>query len=279
MIGELCVPQKLPEIFRDVIEIYTRSRVTRSAAALSYYLTLSVFPFLICLNAMIASLHVTADEIFSLGSGAVPGETMRYISNYITYISDENSGALLLAGLTVMFTSSSAAFRTLMGIMADLQGQARFKGVGSFAVSFFMSFLFLAAIYLSCALIVSGEWLIRLIKNSLGVDIFTENWQWLRFLLMFLLLYMIIYAIYEITSPREKRCIPRTSGAILAALLLVAVSIVFSYMIDMSTRYTLVYGSLASIIVLMVWFYICSVILIMGNAFNLIIYKYERRQQ
>lgn len=267
--------KKLPTVFRDIVEIYTKSRVTRSAAALSYYLTLSIFPFLICLNAMIASLHVTAGEIFSLGNGAVPSETMRSINNYITYISGNNSGALLFAGLTVMFTSCSAAFRTIMGIMADLQGRARFKGLSGLIVSFFISFLFLAAIYLSCALIVSGEWLVRLIKNKLGIEIFTKNWQWMRFLLMFLLLYMIIYAIYEITSPREKRHISRSSGAIVASLLLVVVSMIFSYIIDMSTRYTLVYGSLASIIVLMIWFYICAVILIMGNAFNLIVYKYE----
>jgi len=54
------------------------------------------------------------------------------------------------------------------------------------------------------------------------------------------------------------------------------VSMVFSYLIDMSTKYTLIYGSLASIIVLMVWFYTCGIILIMGNVLNLIIDKYEK---
>lgn len=268
--------RKLPSILHGIISIYIKKRVARSAAALSYYLTLSVFPFLICLNSMIASLHVTASEIFSLGSGAIPGETMRTINDYLIYISSNNSGVLLFTGLTVMFTSSSAAFRTLIGIMADLQGKPRFRGLVRLLVSFFMSFIFLAAIYVSCVLIVSGEWLVKIVRVKLGIEVFTENWQWIRFLILFLLLYIIIYAIYETTAPREKRHIPRSSGAIIASSLLVVVSIVFSYLIDMSSKFTLVYGSLASIIVLMIWFYTCSVILIMGNALNIVMHRYEQ---
>lgn len=220
---------------------------------------------------------MTAGEIFSIGSGVVPSQTMAAINDYIGYISGNDSELLLATGLAVMITSSSAAFRTIMNIMADIQGKARFKGIRGLMVSFFMSIVFLAAIYFSCLIIVSGEWLMRVIKVQLGIDLFSDNWQWIRFLLMFFMLYIIIFAIYEVTSPRDSKHVPRSLGAIIAAALLVVVSMVFSYLIDMSSKYTLVYGSLASIIVLMVWFYACGMILIMGNVLNLVIHKYENR--
>ena len=47
---------------------------------------------------------------------------------------------------------------------------------------------------------------------------------------------------------------------------MVACSVVFSWFIGMSSRYALVYGSLASLIILLVWLYLCGNILLIGAA-------------
>ena len=59
-------------------------------------------------------------------------------------------------------------------------------------------------------------------------------------------------------------------GAVAAAILIVLVSVLFSWFISMSSRYPLIYGSLASIVIFMLWMYICGQILIMGNALNVV---------
>ena len=50
---------------------------------------------------------------------------------------------------------------------------------------------------------------------------------------------------------------------------------VFSWFIGMSSRYALVYGSLASLIILLVWLYLCGNILILGNAVNYVLYRHR----
>ena len=59
---------------------------------------------------------------------------------------------------------------------------------------------------------------------------------------------------------------------------MVAASAVFSWFIDLSSRYALVYGSLASLIILLVWLYLCGNIVILGSCFNRVWYgrKLER---
>ncbi|MEA4954313.1 MAG: YhjD/YihY/BrkB family envelope integrity protein, partial [Pseudoflavonifractor sp.] len=49
-------------------------------------------------------------------------------------------------------------------------------------------------------------------------------------------------------------------------------SVLFSWFIGLSSRYSLVYGSLASVIILMVWLYLCGNILILGNCVNRVWY-------
>ena len=73
--------------------------------------------------------------------------------------------------------------------------------------------------------------------------------------------------VYRITAPKGKpgRLLP---GAALAAAALVALSILFSAFIGASAKYPLIYGSLAGVIVIMLWLYSCGVILFLGCALN-----------
>ena len=65
----------------------------------------------------------------------------------------------------------------------------------------------------------------------------------------------------------------RLPGAGVAAILLVGVSAVFSRLVTESVNYPVVYGSLASFIILLFWVYICSLIVIMGNVFNIVVFQ------
>ena len=270
--------RKATVILRDAGNIYIRNRISRSAAELSYFLTLSVFPFLICLNAMLASLNITESSLISMGRGIIPSEALEVIGNYFEYISRNDSTLLLLAGLFVMATSSSAAFRSIMNIMADIQGKSRFSGIFGTLFSFVMSIVFLAVIYLSGLIIVTGGWFLTVLDEHFGIGGLLVIWWWVRFVILFLILYAIIYGIYVISAPKERPRKARTPGAFLAALLLVGVSVIFSWFINMSVNYTLVYGSLASLIILMVWLYLCGTILILGNVFNILFHKYRRKK-
>ncbi len=254
---------------KQLVEIYIKKKVPRAAAELSYCLTLSVFPLLICLNAMLASLDLNEMDILSYGEGIVPTATLKIVADYVQYVSVNFSPAMLAGALLLVASSSSAAFRSIMGIMSEIQGRHRYHGFWPTIFSFVYSLIFLAAIYLSCVVIVSGNWFIRLASEYFGMSrISGEIWRWIRFVLLFFILLWIIYGIYRLSAPREKPRSPRMLGAFVASVALVGVSIFFSWTIELSTRYSLIYGSIASIIILMIWLFICGIILIMGDVVN-----------
>ena len=59
---------------------------------------------------------------------------------------------------------------------------------------------------------------------------------------------------------------------------MVAAGMASSAMVSMSVRYSLVYGSLASLVILMLWLYVFGNILIMGNALNFLIGERRERE-
>lgn len=256
-----------------MVDTILRTHVPRSAAALSYYLTISVFPFLICLSAILGSLHVEESVILTFLKDLIPEDAFITITEFLGYIGGDRTALLLSVGLAAMVTSSSAAFRSFIGIMGEIQGKMRFSGVWGAVFSFVFSIVFLAAIYISGLVILSGEWLIQILENYLDFGSVFALWTWVRFVLLFLILFCIIFGIYIVSAPGETKKTQRLPGAFAASAVLVAASMIYSRMISASIKYALVYGSLASFIIMMIWLYTCGIILILGNIFNISLHK------
>ncbi len=265
---------RLMTYIEELVEIYVTSRVSRSAAELSYFLTLSVFPTLICVHEMLIrflpGINVTIYEL----EGIIPTETLDIISDYIQYVATHSNKALLTAGVIGMATTSAAAFRSLHAIMGDIQGKSRFHGIFALLFSFIFSLFFMAAIYFSIIVMVTGNWLFRYIGDVLPILSGFEVWNLLKFPLMFVIFVLIIFGLYRITAPADihETILP---GSVVASVILVLVSVLFSWFISMFTKYPLVYGSLASVIIFMLWLYICGQILIMGNALNVVMRRHR----
>ena len=94
--------------------------------------------------------------------------------------------------------------------------------------------------------------------------------------LLFLLVFLFVMLVYRMSAPRGRPRPPVLAGAMLAAVALVVASVFFSWFIGLSSRYSLVYGSLASVIILLVWLYLCGNILILGNVFNFVWYRHRK---
>ena len=263
---------------REMVEVYFDRRVSRSAAELAYFLILSFFPVLICINAFVGLLQLDVNLVVEAAEGILPAEVLPILGDYIGYISINQSNAMLLAGITMVLFSASAAFRALMNIMADIYERPTYRGVGQVAASVLFSVLFLVTIYLSIAVLLTGSWFLHLVERRFAwIAQLVGSWQSLRFFLLFCLVLLFVLLVYRLSAPRGVSRPPILTGGVLAAAALVAASMLCSWFIGLSSRYSLVYGSLASVIILLVWLYLCGNILILGNVFNYVWYKRNRR--
>lgn len=125
----------------DIADVYFDRRVSRSSAELAYFLILTFFPILICVNVFVGLLHLDVNTLMEAVSDFIPRESLSILNDYITYISDpaNQSGGMLFAGLTMTLFSASAAFRALMNIMSDIYRRKTYKGVAQVVASLVFS--------------------------------------------------------------------------------------------------------------------------------------------
>lgn len=257
----------------ETVELYNRVGVSRSAAALSYFLILTLFPLLVCVNYFIGLFHMNLENLLTSLAQLLPAGVLAVVSDYLNYVSGSQSPALLLASLFTILVSASAGLRTLLMTMDGLYQVENAHPVRRVILSVLMSLLFLLTIYLSVIVIFTGDWFFRLLERSLPsylaqlipLDALSGLWVWLRYLLLFCFVLLLVLIIYRAGIPRHavRRAVVLLSS-LGASLAIVAASAVFSWFIGMSSRYALVYGSLASLIILLVWLYLCCTILLLG---------------
>ena len=267
-----------PVLFvRDMVQTYGRLGVSRAAASLAYFLILTLFPLLVCVNFFIGLLELDPEAVFSALDSLLPRESLSIILDYLTYVSgvpQSQSTPLLLASLFTILLSASAGLRTLLKTMDELYQVRHVSSLRRVAVSVILSLLFLLTIYLSIVVIFTGEWFFQVLEERLPpplaelipLRLLSQLWGWLRYLLLFFCVLLLVLAVYRMGTPpplrREKKVLRLT--ALFSAGALVACSVLFSWFIGMSSRYSLVYGSLASLIILLVWLYFCGNILLVG---------------
>jgi len=261
----------LIDFIMDMVRRYQDRRVSRSAAEFAYFLTLSIFPLLICAVAILANFEL---DLAGLFADIWAYDMVAAVLEYVEHVGNVPSQVIVTVSVTVLVTSGSAAFRAVAKSMEDIQGKPRYGGIWGFLFSLVFSLVLLFTMYFSVLMITTGGWLMETVEEMTGIYGLALFWNRIRFWLLFAVAVVVVHLLYAFTAPKEPR-IRRLPGAVLATVAILAGSMIFSFFMGASARYPLIYGSLASFILLMVWAYLCGNILIVGNLFN---YALHRRK-
>ena len=257
-----------------------RRRIIRSAAELAYFLILTFFPLLICINAAAGALNLQESDFYRLLAQVIPSQSLGVVEEYLLYVTLNQTPSLLIGGLILTITSSSAAFRSLLATVDDIYRRPHQSGIWFGIKSVLLSGLLLATVVVGMVILVTGEWFIALLDRLFRVGTLLESWTRLRFPLLFVFLLLMLTLFYAATAARRETGRPPVlRGAVFAAAGLVLTSILFSWFIDRSSRYPLVYGSLTSVIILMIWLYVCGNILLAGTVINYVADLEERGEE
>lgn len=217
---------------------------------------------------MLGNSYERALRILQFLSSFVTEETLELFESFLDYVAANNSPAMMVAGLAVLVTSASAALRSVQTTIGRMQGGVRYKALMYFAFSIVFSLVFLAAIYFAMLVMLTGREFIRYVNELLPFIDISGSWNWMRFLVMAGIFFVLIWSLYE-AAKRSTDDYSTLPGTLLTTVVLVVFTLIFSAFISRSARYPLVYGSLASLILLMLWLYSCCMIIYLGAAINI----------
>ena len=266
------------EVAKDVVGIYLGKMIPRASAALSYYLTMTIFPMIICLYALFGQNYQMAMNIFNHLERFLTPSAAQLIKSFLVDVAGRSGKTVLVAAITMLVLSASAAIRTLQGTIGEMQGGHRFRALPDFLISFALAAALVFAVYFSMVVLLTGHRFLRWMQGNFSVEIADASWDWMRFLFLGGVALLLLWGLFGFTRPRNDRYLV-LPGAVLSTVGIVAMGSLFSKLIASSTRYSLVYGSLASLILLMLWLYLVCQTIFIGAALNIALRNRKRRKE
>ncbi len=255
-------------LLRRMAYYYNDKQIPLASAALCYYMTLTVFPLIICLYTLLGNNYDRAIRVLTFAEGFLSADTLRTIRSFLSYVARNHSIAMFFAGLAVLLTSASAGVRCIHITIGRMQGEKRYGGIMGFLFSLVMAIAVLAATWFAILSMFTSKELITRLNGKLPFIDISQGWQWFKYIMLGVIMFLLLWGLYRIDR-RKNMPYATWPGAILGTAGIVGMSLLFSGFIAASTRYPLVYGSLASVVLLMLWlFFSCQVIYI-GAAFNI----------
>lgn len=272
----------LPAFIYQFIKQVQKSDISGLAAQLAFFFLLSLFPLLIILMTLFPYIQLDYEQLLSFLSTFAPGETMELIETNLNDIMDNRSGKLLSVGIIATLWSSSNGMNAIVKALNkayDVTESRPFLIARGMAIvlTFLMVFVFIIALILQVFGNKIGLYLLSFFNVS---DHFLQLWTAIRLLASSLIPFLIFTVLYWIAPNRRIRIVDAIPGAVFATIGWALTSLAFSYYVSNFANYSITYGSIGVIIILMIWFYLSGIIIIIGGELNAFItFKYGRKSR
>lgn len=241
-----------------------------SAAKLSYYFLLALFPMLIFLTSLVGFLPGVQEKILLTLAEVAPRQAMELVTSTLNDVVSKRSGGLLSFGvLGTLWAASSgvSAAMDALNLAYQVPSPRSFWKQRSMALGLTILLLLLATV--GTVLIMFGDRVSAWVAHGLGFGaLFAVVWQWVDNLLGLLLLLVSIEVLYHFAPNIQQKWRWVTPGSVFAAVGMIAVSLLFSFYLRIGPGYSATYGSLGAVIVLMLWLYLIGLVLLIGGEIN-----------
>ena len=242
---------------RTVNEIKS-DRATLAAAGMAYYFFLAIFPALIAAVGIMGLVNADTDSLTRTIETTLPGESGEAVTEAFREAdqpSEATSRTAAILGIVLALWSASSgmvALQSGLNIAYDVPQDRKFIGKRAMALALIVATALLGGV--PSPFFTFGE---------------ATAWIVVGWILTVVAVITLFSVFYYLGPKRES---PRwqwvSIGGVAGAALWIAVSLIFGFYVNNYGNYSKTYGSLAGVIVLILWLYLSSLAVLIGGELN-----------
>lgn len=257
-------------------------KLTDWAAAMTYYSMLSIFPGLLVIVAILGLLGQSAtgamiENFEELAPNAVRDVFLSAIRGLQE--SGTTAGIVLFVGLfTSLYSASSyiGAYIRASGIVLGMRDERPFYK--TLPLRFALTALIMTLILLAGLLVVLTGPIAREFAHIMGLsDNGITGWDYFKWPFVIALAMLALAILYNLGPAHEERKFKLiTPGIVLAITLWLLLSFAFSFYVGSFASYNKVYGSLAGVVIFLVWMWLTNMAVLLGLEFDAELRRFKR---
>jgi membrane protein len=265
------------QMFQIYIRGVFKGKIGRKAAAISWSFTISLFPFLLFLLSVLPYMpHYDKLQFYIfevLIHNVFPAKMENDVRSYIEMnIIPNMKGISSLTVVLALVFATNGTFSLINGFNENTD--EKMTDVKEFILSFFITIGFITVVFLTLFGVYYSEVVLKLFTPVYDISWLVNNLSkiigFVSFPLFYFILLTLFYWLGTVRIARFRQAIP---GAILTTVLFVVTTYGFAIYVKNIARYNVLYGSIGSMILLMVWVNVNVYLLLFGNELNMALRK------
>ncbi len=245
--------------------------ISEFSAQCSYYTILSFIPFVIVLITLIQYTNIDQKTLFDVISKIIPSSMNEFVIGIVREVYSKSIGTISISIIFTLWSAGKGLFALTKGLHSVYNtDEDNEKSVIYLRIMALLeTIIFIVLIMLGMVLLVFGNSLKSIMQQYFGAlenfSAFSQVLTEIGFIFATFIIFLFLYRFMPKHKVTFKSQIP---GAIFGALALNVISFVFSKYLDIFKGFSITYGSLTTLMLIMMWTYSCFYSLFLGAELN-----------
>ena len=246
--------------------------ITTRASSLAFNFFLAFFPSIIVFFTLIPYIPIDGfqETLMEILSNILPPSTNTATFDTLEDIINNQRGGLLSIGfILALYFSTNGMSSLIQAFNSSYHIRESESILKHQLLSIILTIILSALVFLTIILIIFGK---ATILYLIEYQTISQNQITLlniaKWVILIFMLFIAITTIFNLGPSIKSKTKIFSAGALLATLFIILTSVVFSYYIDNFSQYNKIYGSIGTLIIILLWIYFNAIILLIGFELN-----------
>lgn len=254
---------------KNIIDKIAEDHISAYAAQSAFFIMLSLVPILLLLMTLVRFTPITQADIMAAAYELFPKTVSSTIISIVNEVYSQTGTAISVSLLVALWSAGKGVLAISNGLNT-IRGQLETRNYIFLRLrAAVYTVVFLLAIILSLVFLGFGNSISMLVNKYAPVlkyimDFIIET----RTIVMILVLIVFSLSIYMFLPNKRRKLRSQLPGAIFTAFGWTLASFIFSVYMDIFKGFSNMYGSLTTIVIIMLWLYFCMYVMLLGGEMN-----------
>lgn len=261
--------KKLEILLKDM----NKDHVSESSAQCAYYTILSFIPFVILVITLIQYTGIKSEALLDVISTIIPENMNQMVVGIVREAFSKSIGTISISILFVIWCAGRGLFALTMGLHTIYHTEDDNKITSSYAYlrlrSLWQTIIFIFIIGIGLIAMVFGKSLKDIVLSKFQI---IEKYPIITTMItdtaLLVITFIIFLIVYRFIGKRNISLKNQIYGAIFGAITLNIISFIFSRYLYIFKGFSLMYGSLTTLMLIMMWTYSCFYTIFLGAEIN-----------
>ena len=268
--------KRLKEIYQKILNMtadVTEDHVGAYAAQSAYFFMLCMIPIILLLITMVQYTPVTKADVMTAVIQVFPTSVDSMITSIVNQLYNQSSGIIPITVVVALWSAGKGVLAMTSGLNCVYKCNETRNYIFLRIRATIYTVMFILVIIFLLVLSVFGNTLnifiaahVPILKNLADILIA------MRTIITPIVLMIFCLLIYKFLPNRKDKLRKQLPGAVFAAIGWMIVSWIFSVYVDIFKGFSDMYGSLTTIVLIMLWMYFCMYCILLGGELNMMMY-------